>query len=917
MSRIGMLRVSTFKHKNPWPDPQLSIGESWCEIGKTRCWEAVGPAQEVAGKILRHIKDLLESQHEHLNEGVCVPRALLFGLYMIGRAIEQARPTIIFSCENKAQRQRAMKVVRGSLLLDAYPAVLLAESSRPPRLSREPQQLGDICWDYDVQMPPAPETSTLSNRLVYYSHPQSSSHGIPVIIKSTEESLTSRKCTLGIVRIGDKLFGITVAHAFVDPPENNHPGEGGDLEFSLEHDSDDEDNEDENFIDATSRGSASPEQFTVDYTKSPDSFNSIISELDVEIQTLPSIAANQEIKLSKKYATKEPLQFLGRVAAMSRSTATSNLDWAVIHLECVDPFSWINTVKSFPPVQSIAYTLSETKKVQVVTASNGTIDGKITGTPTFMQVPQSIAFQEVWVVQLDGPLRRGDCGSWVIDPDKGTLFGYVTAGDPETSIAYIIPAYQAFHEIEQQMGAEVTFPPFDSVDHRIRILFNNRMRREENLRNSLRATLTSEFPDDASKNNVANMYTECRAAISRAAEDSLVLLEDNDSLAQAGPRIPKGGSADTTTSRETLSQWMSGQGSICNEPSLQSIDTTRLNPSASFHPANSSRVDDFKIDKDFFHYGSDEYAMNQNKSSQSVRPSGSRYSLKEVASSKHSYQRPKHNRVYCKECDGHPDGFRGEHELRRHQDRQHRKMVKKWICIQPPGSEHPTPAQPLSRCKACTQQKKKYGAYYNAAAHLRRAHFRPKSMGRERKVDEANKRGGKAGGDWPPMSELKHWMMEVDELVTDYSSAASLEEDALEEEEIEETSLSTVNDVTGGDYDTDPFIHDATFYGSSSLTNSELFSMPNMQFVDLAQHPQQSINSSIAGSQDGFEDFSFSKENHYTSGMADVAAQHPQQSIDSSIAGSQDGFEYLSFSQENHYTSGMADVAATSREEAA
>lgn len=43
---------------------------------------------------------------------------------------------------------------------------------------------------------------------------------------------------------------------------------------------------------------------------------------------------------------------------------------------------------------------------------------------------------------------------------------------------------------------------------------------------------------------------------------------------------------------------------------------------------------------------------------------------------------------------------------------------------------------------------KHYGAYYNAAAHLRRAHFNPH-------------RGGKASGDWPPMSLLRDWMREV------------------------------------------------------------------------------------------------------------------------------------------------------------
>jgi hypothetical protein len=93
-----------------------------------------------------------------------------------------------------------MKLVRESLLLDAYPVVLLGESSRPPRLSREPQQLGDICSDDDVHMADAAETTPFSEMIVYYYHPLSNTHGIPVIVKSTKDPLFCRRSTLGFVR---------------------------------------------------------------------------------------------------------------------------------------------------------------------------------------------------------------------------------------------------------------------------------------------------------------------------------------------------------------------------------------------------------------------------------------------------------------------------------------------------------------------------------------------------------------------------------------------------------------------------------------------------------------------------------------------------------------------------------------------
>ena len=51
------------------------------------------------------------------------------------------------------------------------------------------------------------------------------------------------------------------------------------------------------------------------------------------------------------------------------------------------------------------------------------------------------------------------------------------------------------------------------------------------------------------------------------------------------------------------------------------------------------------------------------------------------------YQRPKHKRVYCNNCDEHLDGFRGEDNLCRHQDLHHKLGIRKFICVQPNRSQ--------------------------------------------------------------------------------------------------------------------------------------------------------------------------------------------------------------------------------------
>ncbi|KAI0165536.1 hypothetical protein GGR57DRAFT_125256 [Xylariaceae sp. FL1272] len=139
-----------------------------------------------------------------------------------------------------------------------------------------------------------------------------------------------------------------------------------------------------------------------------------------------------------------------------------------------------------------------------------------------------------------------------------------------------------------------------------------------------------------------------------------------------------------------------------------------------------------------------------------------------------SYQRPPLRRVFCAKCNEYPEGFRGEHELRRHTDAKHAALVKRWVCAEPVNRSPnaPQPQIPLSKCKACVTQKK-YGAYYNAAAHLRRAHFHPH-------------RSGKASGDWPPMSILKDWMREVRQSIDINDNDTSSGEEESEVRMIEE-----------------------------------------------------------------------------------------------------------------------------------
>lgn len=154
-----------------------------------------------------------------------------------------------------------------------------------------------------------------------------------------------------------------------------------------------------------------------------------------------------------------------------------------------------------------------------------------------------------------------------------------------------------------------------------------------------------------------------------------------------------------------------------------------------------------------------------------IRISSSDGRAKEVAAiPKASVQRPPRQKTYCDLCNDQPEGFHGEHELRRHKERVHAVVRKVWVCIDiSPDKTF------LANCKAC-RNGKRYGANYNAAAHLRRTHFNPRQRGRRGK--ESEKRGGKGGGNHPPMETLKHWMVQKEEILVD-NSPETVAPDAL------------------------------------------------------------------------------------------------------------------------------------------
>ncbi|KAF8859609.1 hypothetical protein BDZ45DRAFT_353474 [Acephala macrosclerotiorum] len=289
-------------------------------------------------------------------------------------------------------------------------------------------------------------------------------YGMPV-----SSTATGKTASLGGVLVSNsRCFGLTVRHSFFEagkttsrdtiesPPtscDNNH-------EFAFDSDEEEEVSEVDVSDDAiTSQASVStaPSISRISSTTSGSSESERgISSSIIEIDTTHGGQSPESSPIPRSSA--EPTE----VSKPFATSTEAGQDWALIELsetsvlEAKNAVLKDNSLNGLALPQRLASKPTKDTSIVAIKGCSGLSKGILSPSMTMMKLPHSRKFHEVWIVRLDGPLAQGDSGSWVIDGTTGDLYGHIVAGVPEAGLAYILPAYKTFQEIEEVLGSKPT-----------------------------------------------------------------------------------------------------------------------------------------------------------------------------------------------------------------------------------------------------------------------------------------------------------------------------------------------------------------------------------------------------------------------------------------------------------------------------
>ncbi|KAK8093576.1 pngase family [Apiospora hydei] len=425
-------RVPTFGKK--WASPELSCGTQimTTRLGcAKRAWWAHGAALE---KFEKDIEPLIGATLRNIELRYT---EIYYRLYMIGKRAETSRPIIMICCTEPRVKNDVESIIRQSGVLNEYPefglgaCALPLEQPTPARPLAEPEDVamtdGD---DSDLLngLPPRDTSACLAEA------PLGSK--IAILDEEGQHQITTGGI---VVQAGRRFYQMTAKHT----PEriNSRMEPAKDLdECHFDGQSDNEEEDEEADWDATTHGSRTPTNspplpWAEDHhSESSNSQGSSQSSHPVDLR--PTEGQLGKLEEPSDHGHMQVVSS-GLESILRGDGLDSGLDYVLLPLDGGDPKA-VNEVKLRDPARSpilrVPYAVeipSRQCRVVAVTGSSGVLHGALLPGATYLRLANSAAVQKLHVIQLQGAVVEGDCGSAVLDERSGGFYGHISADSTE------------------------------------------------------------------------------------------------------------------------------------------------------------------------------------------------------------------------------------------------------------------------------------------------------------------------------------------------------------------------------------------------------------------------------------------------------------------------------------------------------
>ena len=438
-------------------------------MGRKMCFRATGPALDAFTRFSKDIEEYLNKYSEAL------PETVLRTPCMIGTKEKNLRPAVLFSSSDQDAREKAQKCIKESGILQREGFVSMT-CNRPPEFptlmtltmdetkNTAPGSSSTHCITFESSV-----RGSLATQILFPTH-------ISIFDVVDSHKMLATATGGGILEWNKRMFLMTAAHAFQTSEKNDLFTDDTNRDFEYEFDgdefSDDDDNDDDDeIVDPTSHGSKTSEEDVSDIpnpmfadlsstsSASPStdldtrtSYTSAVPEYSpYPIRQIPS-AQNTE-----KHGHKKTICSLKGPFASSIAGLSPLLDYALIEITGLQvgagDISLPRSIRFSPLLEQTAE-MNGPRDIIALSASKGSIKGRLTGIPSFGTAPNSTVSQELWTIHLDGKLEKGDCGCWIIDAASGAVYGHIIAGSPGTGVGFIAPLKHVLNDLVKRFGGD-------------------------------------------------------------------------------------------------------------------------------------------------------------------------------------------------------------------------------------------------------------------------------------------------------------------------------------------------------------------------------------------------------------------------------------------------------------------------------